>query len=231
MKIIKKLEICGILSAIAFFACILLSYYFSSWFNWSWTENYISNFGGLSSDEKPIWAARGLSSIIFNAGIAFSGLLGIIFLFTVRKKTDIFNTRSGNIGITLGSLNMLALSGIGVFPITLFEMHAFCSRAFFMSIPVVLIFITFYTRNIFEKKWWWMMNILSITSVCSIGMFMFTPHLTAQFGKAVAEVIISCPIFIFFIALSIKLLNIDIRIIKTNMKKISVSCISLIGLG
>ena len=81
--------LCGILSGVVFFTCIILAAHFSSWF--SWTENYISDFGGIPYNQGPIWYAGGTPSIIFNVGVALSGLLGIIFSIIIRKKTNIFS--------------------------------------------------------------------------------------------------------------------------------------------
>ena len=203
-RLLKVAGICGILSAIVFFICIAASVYHASWF--SWTENWLSELGG-SFGENPIWAARGMASVVFNSGLIIAGTIGILFSIAIRKSR-IFTTGSGRIGTSLLFVNMSALCGVGIFPVTLGKIHVWSSLAFFGLIPLFLFVVGFEMRNLFGKKWWWMINLLSGISLCSVSIFLFMPHLS-NYSKAIAEMVMLCSIFVFCTALSIKLLKVS----------------------
>ena len=199
LSTIKLAGMLGLLSAIIFFICIGLSIHFSPWF--SWTENWLSEMAG-SLGETPIWAARGISSITFNVGLIIAGIIGILFAVMIRKSR-MFNTCSGYLTTFILFIDMSALCGIGVFPITVGGMHLLNAMVLFALIPMLL-FITGYALwSVFGKKWWWLTNILCCISVCSVFIFMFTG------AKAVAEMIAFCCLFAFLIALSIKFLSLS----------------------
>ncbi len=192
---------CGILAPIILFLSIALSIHSSSWF--SWTGNWLSELGG-SFGESPIWAARGITSIFFNCGLIVAGIGGVLFSFAIRKSR-LFSTRAGNIGTMVLSGNMVALFGIGLFPVTLGKIHVWSSLSFFCSIPFVLFLMGFEIKRIFGKKWWWAINIFCVFSLLSVGAFLFMPHFYG-YSKAIAEMVMLCSVFFFCIAFSFNML-------------------------
>jgi hypothetical protein len=62
----------------------------------------------------------------------------------------------------------------------------------------------------FGKTWWWMTNILCVISISSVSAFLFIPNLYG-YSKAIAEMIMLCSIFVFCIALSVKIFIISIQ--------------------
>jgi len=200
-RILRIAGICGILSPIILFLSIALSIHSSSWF--SWTGNWLSELGG-SFGESPIWAARGITSVFFNCGLVIAGVGGVLFSLAIRKSR-LCSTRIGNLGTWLLSGNMVALFGIGLFPVTLGKLHVWSSISFFCSIPMVLFLLSFEMRRIFGKKWWWIINILCVFSLLSVCAFLFMPHFYG-YSKAIAEMVMLCSVFFFCIAFSINVL-------------------------
>jgi len=200
--ILKIAGICGLLSTIILFLCIVLSVQLSPWF--SWTENYLSEMAGSLGD-RPIWAARGLSSIAWNFGIILAGLIGILFTIAI-KKSQIFKTSWGSLTTLVLFVDMSALCGIGLFPITIGGMHTLNAVLFFALIPMLLFVIGYELNSLFGKRWFWITNIFCCISVSSIFIFIFTG------AKAIAEMVALCALFAFFIILSIKFLSLKLEI-------------------
>jgi len=92
----KFSAICG-LSTLCIFFFVALSIYSSSSF--SWNDDTLSDLAG-SDGERPIWSAKGASSIIFNIGLIITGILGIIFTNTI-KKISVLESKIGNTGTLL----------------------------------------------------------------------------------------------------------------------------------
>lgn len=193
--------LCGLLSAIILFISLSMSISLAPWF--SWTGNWLSDLGG-SLGQTPLWAARGISSVFFNSGLIIAGLIGILFSIALRKSW-LFRTSLGNASTLLLSVNMVALCGIGLFPVPLGKLHVVSSLTFFCSIPVFLFLISFEVRRLFGNVWWRIIHLLCIVSLCFVGSFLFLPHLSA-FSKAIAEMVLLLAIFSFCIALSIRTL-------------------------
>ena len=93
--------ICGILAPIIAFGCIGIAILLSPWF--SWTESWLSDLGGSPKD-RPIWAAHGIASILFNSGLVIAGILGICFAIGMRKS-GLLNTPLGSAGILILFIN------------------------------------------------------------------------------------------------------------------------------
>jgi len=201
LQLYKATGILGILSAAIFFISIGVAVFYSPWF--SWTENRISELAG-GVGETPIWAAQGMTSLIYNIGLVFAGILGILYALAL-KKCHLFTTHLGQIAIFLLLIDMSALSGIGLFPVTLGKIHTVVSVGFFVLIPSVLLIMGYEIRRLFGKNWWFFINILSGIAMCAVFMFLFMPHLSA-FSKGIAEMTIISSIYLVCIAVNIKLL-------------------------
>jgi len=187
----------GLSATIVLFLCIISSVNLSPWF--SWTENWLSELAGSFGD-RPIWAARGLSSIIWNLGIMLTGAIGIIFTIALQKS-KLLKSNLGNFSIFILFIDMSALFGIGLFPVTLGDIHILISMVFFVLIPTVLLFIGYELRLLFGEKWWWLANIFCFISICSVFIFLFNG------AKAVSEMVALSCLFLFLIFLSFNLLK------------------------
>ena len=197
-NMLKTAGLCGLLATFIFFLCIIFSVNLSPWF--SWTENWLSEIAGSFGD-RPIWAARGVPSITWNLGIMLTGAIGLLFTIAVQKSR-IFKTNWGNLTIFILFIDMSALCGIGIFPITVGDIHILTSMVVFVLIPIILFFIGYELRDLFGEKWWWLANIFCFISICSVFIFLFNG------SKAVAEMIALSSLFIFVLILSFKLLKI-----------------------
>jgi hypothetical membrane protein len=159
---------CGVFAPIVAFSCIAFAIYYSPWF--TWTGNWLSDLGGMPGEE-PIWAARGVASIVFNIGLIITGVLGIIFAYTVRKL-PMFNTFLGRIGTNFLLLNTIAQCTIGIFPETTGHPHTAASLAFFFLIFMSLLPIGTVIRKTNRKKLGWFVTLLGIISFCSLPLLL-----------------------------------------------------------
>lgn len=199
--ILKLTGLCGILSTIVFLLFIALAVYFSPWF--SWTENWLSEMAGSTGD-TPIWAALGLPSVILNVGLVLSGLTGIIFTFALRKSR-MFKSRWGRLATVVLFVDMSALCGVGIFPLTLGKLHVWNSWILFALIPVFLLFVGYELGKLFRKEWRWLTFALLLFCFCSFIVFSFVE------GKAISEMISLCSVFVVFAALGFKFLSLGFR--------------------
>ncbi|KYK21781.1 hypothetical protein AYK24_03230 [Thermoplasmatales archaeon SG8-52-4] len=165
---IRISALCGILGPIIGLIFITLSIYYSSWFNW--TENWLSDLGGIPGDPS-IWASRGIASIIFNNGLVVSGIIGVIFASSLRK-IKILNNRNGRIGRSLFILDMFTLCTVGIFPETTGYLHTVVSLIFFFLIAISLLLIGNVLRYSSLKKIGGFFSILGIFSLCSFPFFL-----------------------------------------------------------
>lgn len=178
----KLAGICGILAPIVAFSCIGLAVLLSPWF--SWTDNWLSDLGGFPGDQ-PIWAAHGISSILFNIGLVTAGVLGIFFALGIRNH-DILKTSLGNVGTVFLFFTTIALIGIGVFPEPTGTPHGIFSMIFFIGIGVSLFFIGLALFKLNEKGLGWFVIILLVFGLASIPLFL-TPQPLGS--NAIAEII------------------------------------------
>lgn len=198
--LIKISGFCGLFSPIVGFICIALAIYYSDWF--SWTENWLSDLGGIPG-ETPIWAARGISSIIFNGGLFIAGIMGFVFAFAIRK-IRILNTRLGRIGTLLIILDMFALCAIGIFPETTGDLHTLVSVMFFFLGAISLIVIGISLRKSSEKTLGRFVTLLSLISFCSFP-FIFVSRPWGS--NAIIEMFPIVSISIFAIVFGISLIK------------------------
>ena len=199
-KFTKVAGLCGVLVPIVAFTFIALSIYYSSGFSWS--ENWLSELAG-NTGEEPIWAARGLSSLLFNIGVVIAGILGLICAIAARR-IRILDSSLGRLGILLLIVDTLALCAIGVFPLTTGHIHDIVSFVFFILVPLSLILIGNELRKSPETKFGWFMLLLGV-----ISFFSFPPLFVPQpwGGNAIIEMIPATSISACAIAFGVSLLT------------------------
>jgi len=208
--LLKVSGLCGILGPVIAFTCVGVAVYYSPWF--SWTENWLSDLGGTAG-EKPIWAAHGIASVIFNVGLIITGIIGIVFAIGIRKS-GMLNTHLGRLGTLFLLLNMSALCGVGIFPETTGYLHTLVSLVFFSLVPLSLLSIGTVVRKSSEKTLGWLTTPLGVISLCSFPV-LFIPRPWGS--NAVAEMVPSIAISIFSIMFSIRLLKAGLSLKDINM--------------
>ena len=192
--------LCGIFGPIVGFICIAFAIYYSDWFNW--TGNWLSDLGGMPG-ETPIWAARGVASVIFNSGLIVTGIIGVVFASAIRK-IPMFNTRLGRIGTLLLILDMSALCAIGIFPETTGYLHALVSLIFFFLVALSLLVIGTVVRKSSRKTLGGSVTLLGAISLCSFP-FLFIPRPWGS--NAIIELFPIISISIFAIVFGIVLIK------------------------
>ncbi|RLF12221.1 MAG: hypothetical protein DRJ98_01290 [Thermoprotei archaeon] len=126
VRFIKAALLCGIILPFFAFSSIALAIAASPWFNWG--NNALSDLG-----------VEGVSALIFNSGLIFSGLLGVVFslgLLNLYRSAGLLR-----VGSVLLLLSSLLLSSIGLFPETAGRIHFYVSLGFFALTPISLIVI------------------------------------------------------------------------------------------
>ena len=199
---LKICGLCGIISTIIFFIFIGLAIWLSPWF--SWTDHFLSDIAGSLGDTS-IWAGRGIASIFLNSGLILAGLIGIIFVVLIMK-TRLFQSNLGKLGIFVLFIDMSALCGVGIFPVTLGNIHYGFSIVLFCLIPICLFIIAHEIGKLYGKKWWLFMNIISIISLIPACFLLFLPNILG-FTKAIGEMVMLLSLYITIIFLGIKLIN------------------------
>jgi len=124
---LKISGISGMIAPIIAFTLILLAIAYSP--DFSWTENALSDLG----------VQEGVTAVLFNTGLIFSGVLVILF------ATGLFMFLQGNLLSRIGAivfvLDAFALTAIGVFPENVKPMHFYASVAFFTLFPISMFFL------------------------------------------------------------------------------------------
>ena len=213
---LKICGLCGIISTIIFFIFIGLAIWLSPWF--SWTDHFISDIAGSLGD-TPIWAGRGVASILLNSGLILAGLIGIIFAFMI-KKTRLFQSNLGKIGIFVLFVDMSALCGVGVFPITLGNIHYGLSIVLFCLIPICLYIIAHEFGNLYGKKLWFILNLILVISLIPACVLIFLPNLVG-FTKAIGEMVMLFSFYLTIIILGIQLIKTtSVEKLKDSSKKV-----------
>lgn len=194
--------ICSIVCTFVFFTSLFISLSFIS--NFSWTENYISNLAGFLGD-RPIWTARGIASLVFNIGLILTGIFGIIFSFLI-KKNRMFESNTGRIVVSVLTIDMISLSGIGIFPVTLGNIHVLFSFILFGLAPLLLLIMGYQLGKLFGKNLWWTICLISCIIFFFAGIFMFIPNLYG-YSRAISEVVVLSSILFLLILTSFKLIS------------------------
>ncbi len=117
----------GVIAPAIAFTCIILA--ILSYPDFNWMSNALSDLG----------VQRGLTAPLFNYGLIVSGLLAVVFavgmLSYLREKI------LGKAGAAVFILATIALVSIGLFPENVGPMHYYASVAFFLLVPVAMIFL------------------------------------------------------------------------------------------
>ena len=124
---LKASGICGILTPIIAFTCILLAISYSPSF--SWTQNALSDLGIQSGTTAPL----------FNYGLISSGIMA--FIFAGGLFSFLGDKLLGKIGAAVFTLAVVSLTAIGVFPESVRPTHFYVSVAFFMLFPISMLLI------------------------------------------------------------------------------------------
>jgi hypothetical membrane protein len=162
--------ICGVLTPIVAFTCILLAIANcppSSPF--SWTNNALSDLGVI----------EGITKMVFNSGLIITGILSLMFtfgLYTLLKEKV-----TARIGISIFVLTALSLTAIGVFPENAKPMHFYASVAFFMLYPVSMFFLVTAFLQMAKVK-----MALFTFLMANAATAAWTIQATARFGSGVA---------------------------------------------
>jgi hypothetical membrane protein len=200
---IKFAGVCGILLPMIVFAFIGISIYLYS--DFSWFENWLSELAGQPG-ETPIWAARGLSSIMFNAGIIFAGIFGLI-LVSALWSLPLLDSKIGRIGKIFLLIDILALISIGVFPNTTGIYHNVASVLFFAFVTLALVPLGISFRRNRENKTGNPVIFLGIISLFSFPLFLIPEPVGSN---ALVEMIPSTSLAISSVIFGVYLLKLKI---------------------
>lgn len=120
--------LCGVITPLAAFSCVLLAIGFSPSF--SWTNNALSDLGVMP----------GVTSVLFNFGLVVSGALALTF----ASGLSVFFKKGvpGQVGAFILAADSLALAAIGIFPENVKPMHLYASVLFFALFPLAMFSIT-----------------------------------------------------------------------------------------
>ena len=129
LKILRLAGFFGIAAPLFGLLIIASSIWLAPWF--SWTNNALSDLG-----------AEGLESIIFNAGLAMTAALMMMFSTGLLEMTkgDIV----GQIGSGLHLAASFLLLGIGLANINVEPYHFYVSVGFFVTLPLSALFIGYF---------------------------------------------------------------------------------------
>lgn len=126
---------CGIAAFVVAFTCILLATSTSPWF--TWTGSWLSDLGG-SEGEAVTVVGPFTAAHLFNNGIMLASLLGIGLVCGLWGYPGL-DTTWGQRGLVLLALDLVALFGVGMFPISPDGLHDLAAVPFFILIPLSLL--------------------------------------------------------------------------------------------
>jgi len=189
--------LCGILCPAVAFATIFIAISYAPWF--SFTGYNLSNLAGLAA-ERPIWAARGTASIIFNSSLVIDGILAFLFATGLREHLQP-TSRLGRLGWLLFVLGTCALIGIGIFPKTLGRIHSVFSGSFFFLIPMSMLLTGIVVLKSFHKVLGWFTIALAVIGLCQL----FIPW--PWEGEAIPNMISISAMMTFTLVFGIRLLR------------------------
>lgn len=156
---------------------------------------------------EPTYAARGLSSILFNIGLIIAGILGIMLGLGI-KKLDYMDTLLGKGATLLFIIDAVFLLGIGLFPETTGEPHTFFSIAFFVTISICLLLMSIALFGTKQKALAWLTLVLLIFGLTSVPLFISPKPVGSN---AVAEIIPIISVALFSMTFSFELLIEDTK--------------------
>ena len=173
--------LCGITMPFIFLFSILIAMSYSPWFKW--TNNALSDLG-----------AEGVSAFFFNNGLMLAGFFALIFSLGLIKILYI------KIGGYLLAISSLALIGVGIFPITIFNLHYITSAIFFVSLTIGLLVIGLTMKHYqFDR-------IMGLAAII-IALIAFISPVSLYFfnGIAIPEMIICFFVFLWYMSYGVKI--------------------------
>lgn len=173
----------GMASVVLGFSAVLLSMASSPWF--SWTENALSDLG------------VGGSGLIFNVGLAVSGLLLIPFFLGLLKLSG--GCWAWRLGSYMFLADAISLMGVGIFNEGFGRVHLYFSFAFFTLMPLSLIMLglSLWSRGI--KR----LGLFTLSS----ALFTPTVWIMPWRGAAIPEALSTLATAIWVISISLRMLR------------------------
>jgi hypothetical membrane protein len=164
-----------------FLISILIAMIYSPWFKW--TNNALSDLG-----------AEGISSFFFNYGLIFAGILG--FLFSIGLIKILFV----KIGGYLLAVSSIALIFVGIFPVTIFDLHYIASAIFFISLTIgfLIMGLTMKHDNLNKNMGNKAIYISVLAFISPVTLYFFN-------GIAIPEMIICFFIFLWYMSYGVKI--------------------------
>lgn len=186
---LKTSGICGILTPIIAFTCILLAISYSPSFNW--TQNALSDLGIQS----------GITAPLFNYGLISGGIIALIFasgLFSFLGAKPL-----GKVGATVFTLVAVALTAIGVFPENIEPTHFYVSVAFFMLFPIAMLLIVAALLLSDKKQLGWFTFVVAMIAAVPWVLQFTVPYVE---GVAIPETISAVSASMWAIVLGYKMI-------------------------
>jgi hypothetical membrane protein len=181
----------GLATPIVAFSCISVA--ISSWSDFNWIDNALSDLG----------VAPGITAPVFNLGLTTAGVLA--FCFATLGIYSFFDKRLiGKVGTAVFAAATVALTCIGIFNENFSPTHYIVSVAFFSLAPIGLFILTY-------AFWRCSQQGLAIFSVV-IGLVAAIPWIL-QFtinyvpNVAIPETISAVAVSVWAVVLSARLLN------------------------
>ncbi len=177
----KLAGLCGILIPFVFLFSILIAMLYSPWFKW--TNNALSDLG-----------AEGVSAFFLNNGLISAGFLAFFFSIGLIKILSI------KIGGYVLAISSLALIGVGLFPITIYNLHYITSAIFFISMTIGLLTIGITMKHNQSDQ-------IMGNAAIVIALVAFFSPLTLYFYKGIAipEMIICFFVFLWYLSYGVKI--------------------------
>ncbi|MBI4393568.1 MAG: DUF998 domain-containing protein [Euryarchaeota archaeon] len=170
----------GLLAPLLAFGGIFAAVATAPWF--SWTDNFLSDLGGVPGSGD-IWASRGITSILFNAGLLLAGLVALLWAHGMaphlREGGD-----AGRLAAAFAYMSAASLSLIGLLPETLGDAHGLVSRVFFFSVTIALFASGLAFRG--RSPRWLSRGAFALAFVAFLGLPFYVLR-GAYVGKAVSE--------------------------------------------
>lgn len=189
---------CGIASVVVAGVAESLAIFYSP-DNFSLTENWLSDLGGMSYTAFLNVPRAPVSSpttiLIGQGGLIIAGLLAIIFAFGLLKQAD---SPVYRLGAVFGIVGTAGLCASGIFPAPTGMLHLVAVYTFGLLAPTAMFLIgsTFVT----SKKW---LAGLSIT----LGIVALAGTSMISYGRSIAELVLLAAIALWAIALSVRMLR------------------------
>lgn len=195
----------GMLAPLVALISIGLAILLSPWF--SFTGNYLSDLGGRPDSDR-LWDTHGNASIIFNFGLVIAGIFGICFGIGI-KKSGMFKSRIGDLGMAFLLLAACMLVGIGLFSETTGVIHTIFSYAFFILAGFAALFLGIDHLKSSERTLGWFIMGLFIFGLISVPLFIAPKPVGSN---AIAELIPIISISLFSLVFGYKLFMMDPRV-------------------